>query len=95
MQLLKEKTGDLGPKRHIPLIEMRDNGVKIKVGSVSYPMDGKLYRNGFGWGVYRKVLKPGGKPEVEFDIKFRKYRWDKCQRILLYSWVMEISLKKF
>lgn len=73
MQLLEEKTSGLGPEKHIPVVEKTDNGIKVKIGSVSHPMEEnhciEWVEIVSGDGVYRKILKPGDKPEVEFDIK--------------------------
>lgn len=73
MELLKEKTEDEGQEKHVPVIEKTDNGVKVKVGSVPHPMEDNHY---IEWieilvdgTVYRKSLKPGEKPEAEFEIK--------------------------
>ena len=73
MELLEEKTGGLGPEKHIPTIEKTDNGVKVKVGSIPHPME---ENHCIEWveiaandRVYRKLLKPGDKAEVEFNIK--------------------------
>jgi superoxide reductase len=72
MELLDERIGDVGPEKHIPIIEKTDNGVKVKVGSVPHPME---ENHCIEWveiiadnGIYRKVFKPGEKPEAEFDI---------------------------
>jgi len=72
MQLLEEKTGDLGPEKHIPVILKTENGIKVKVGDIAHPMEDN---HCIEWieiiakdKVYRKVLKPGEKPEAEFDI---------------------------
>jgi len=72
MELLKEKTEDAGNEKHVPVIEVSGNKVKIKVGSVPHPMEEKHY---IEWveliadgRAYRKYLKPGDKPEAEFEI---------------------------
>lgn len=72
MELLKEKSEDLGKEKHLPVIEKTDKGIKVKVGSVPHPMEEKHYiewieilADGI---VYRKFLKPGDKPEAEFNI---------------------------
>ena len=72
MQLLKEKTEGTGAEKHIPVIEKTDNGIKVKVGSLSHPME---ENHCIEWieviandKIYRKVLKPGDKPEAEFKI---------------------------
>ncbi len=76
MELLKEKTEDVGKEKHVPVIERTESGVKIKIGSIPHPMEEKHY---IEWveiiidgGVYRKYLKPGDKPEAEFEIKEEK-----------------------
>ncbi len=73
MELLSEKTSDVGLEKHVPVVEKTANGVKIKVGSVPHPMEEKHY---IEWiqiftdgKACRKFLKPGEKPEAEFDIK--------------------------
>ncbi len=76
MELLTEKTEDVGLEKHVPVIEKVGNKVKIKVGSVPHPMEEKHY---IEWveiiadgRVYRSFLKPGDKPEAEFEIKAEK-----------------------
>jgi len=76
MELMQEKTADVGMEKHVPVIEKTKNGFKVKVGSVPHPMEDKHY---IEWiqiiadGKYcRKFLKPGEKPEVEFEIKAEK-----------------------
>jgi superoxide reductase len=76
MELLKEKTEEVGLEKHVPVIEKTDTGIKVKIGSVPHPMEEKHY---IEWveittdgGVYRKFLKPGDKPEAEFEIKAEK-----------------------
>ncbi|MEO0083660.1 MAG: desulfoferrodoxin [candidate division WOR-3 bacterium] len=73
MELLSEKTADVGLEKHVPVIEKTATGVKVKVGSVAHPMEEKHY---IEWiqliadgKSYRKYLKPGDAPEAEFDIK--------------------------
>jgi superoxide reductase len=76
MELMQEKTADIGMEKHVPVIEKTTNGFKVKVGSVPHPMEDKHY---IEWiqiiddGKYcRKFLKPGDKPEVEFEVKAEK-----------------------
>ncbi|MDK2849505.1 MAG: superoxide reductase [Candidatus Woesearchaeota archaeon] len=73
MDLLEEKTEDAGQEKHVPVIETTEEGVLVKVGSVSHPMEDNHY---IEWieliadGIsYRKFLKPGDKPEALFKIK--------------------------
>lgn len=73
MRLLKENSVDASEEKHVPVIEIISNGVKVLVGSVPHPMieehyiewieiiaDGKLYR---------QYLKPGDAPEAVFPVK--------------------------
>ncbi len=70
MKLYKENTVDAAKEKHVPVIEKTASGFKVKVGSVTHPMEEKHY---IEWieliadGVaYRKFLKPGDAPEAEF-----------------------------
>jgi len=72
MELLTEKTEDVGLEKHVPIIEKVGDKVKVKVGSVPHPMEQKHY---IEWieiitdgRTYRKFLKPEDKPEAEFEI---------------------------
>lgn len=76
MELLQEKTTDVGLEKHVPVIEATDKGVKVKVGDVPHPMEAKHY---IEWievitdsDSCRKFLKPGDKPEAEFEIGRQK-----------------------
>jgi superoxide reductase len=76
MELLEEKIEDEGREKHVPVIERTKKGIKVKVGSVPHPMEKTHY---IEWieviadGNYcRKFLKPGDKPEAEFEIKAEK-----------------------
>ncbi|MHA1238277.1 MAG: desulfoferrodoxin [Candidatus Odinarchaeia archaeon] len=76
MELLKEKTEDVGQEKHVPIIEKTESGVKVKVSSISHPMEEKHYIewieiNADG-NVYRKFLKPGDQPEAEFKLTAKK-----------------------
>ena len=82
MELLTEKIEDVGLEKHVPVIEKIGNKAKVKVGSVPHPMEPKHY---IEWieivadgKTCRKSLKPGDKPEAEFEttaekIKAREY----------------------
>lgn len=72
MQLLQEKTEDVGEEKHVPVIEKTANGIKVKVGSVPHPMQEDHY---IEWielisdgEIYRKFLQPGQNPEAEFQV---------------------------
>ena len=76
MELLQEKTTDVGLEKHVPVIEAADSGINVKVGSVPHPMEEKHY---IEWVEItadgkscRIFLKPGEKPEAEFDMKPQK-----------------------
>ena len=76
MELLTEKTEDIGLEKHVPVIEKTEKGYRVKVGSVPHPMEEnhhiewiEIIANG---KVYRKFLEPGDKPEAEFEITAEK-----------------------
>ncbi len=76
MELLKEKTEDVGLEKHVPVVEKTEKGIKVKIGSVPHPMEENHY---IEWveiiadgGVCRKFLKSGDIPEAEFEIKAEK-----------------------
>ena len=72
MELFQEKNTDIGLEKHVPIIEMIDSGVKVKVGDTPHPMEEQHY---IEWveiiadgTSYRKFLKPGNKPEIIFKV---------------------------
>lgn len=76
MRLMKENADDKASKeKHVPIIE----GQKVKVGSISHPMEEEHY---IEWieaesekGEIAKIfLKPGHKPEADFSFKVKKAR---------------------
>jgi len=76
MVLMTENTVDASKEKHIPVIEKTATGVKVKVGAIPHPMEDKHY---IEWielhddeAVYRKFLKPGEKPEVDFCVSAKK-----------------------
>jgi len=70
MELLKEKTQDEGLEKHVPVIEKTDKGFKVKVGSVSHPMEKDHYIEWIsvivGEKEGRKFLSPDQPAEAEF-----------------------------
>jgi len=73
MKLMQEQTEEQGKEKHVPVIEKTDKGIMVKVGSVPHPMEDKHY---IEWvaihtdaGVFREFLKPGEKPEAQFELK--------------------------
>jgi len=76
MELLKEKTADIGLEKHVPVVEVSGDRVLVKVGSVPHPMEEKHY---IQWielladgSSHIKFLKPGERPEAEFRVKAEK-----------------------
>lgn len=72
MKLMVENTVDAAKEKHVPVIEKTAKGILVKVGSVPHPMEEKHYiewieviSNG---KAYRKFLKPGDRPEAEFEV---------------------------
>lgn len=70
MKRLVENTTDAAKEKHVPVIEKIQGGYRVKVGSVSHPMEEKHY---IEWitlqtedKVYRQFLKPGQAPEAVF-----------------------------
>ena len=75
-----EKMSELGPnttegatEKHLPVVEMDGNVVKVSVGSVEHPSTEEHY---IAWvylqtahGGQRKAIKPGDKPEVSFALQ--------------------------
>ncbi|MCK9150813.1 desulfoferrodoxin [Methanobacterium alcaliphilum] len=72
MELLVERQTDVGPEKHIPLIEKTDKGIIVKVGDVPHPMEEEHYIHLIevliDGKVYRQFLNPGDVPEAEFEI---------------------------
>jgi len=76
MELLKEKTEDVGQEKHVPIIEKKETWIKVKVGNIPHPMEEKHY---IQWieliaddKVYRSFLAPGNVPETVFSITAQK-----------------------
>ncbi len=72
MTELSEKTEDQGQEKHVPIVEINGNKAKVKVGSISHPMEEAHYIQFIQLlideDVYTKYLKPGQLPEAEFEI---------------------------
>ena len=73
MTKLVVNTVDASKEKHVPVIEKLADGFKVKIGSVSHPMEEKHYIEWielFADGKeYRQYLKPGAAPEAVFNIK--------------------------
>ncbi|MBW2068151.1 MAG: desulfoferrodoxin [Deltaproteobacteria bacterium] len=73
MKLFVENTVDAAKEKHVPVAEKIDHGIKVKVGRVAHPMEGKHY---IEWievidesgRAYRHFLKPGDPPEAVFCV---------------------------
>ena len=72
MQELVANTTDAATEKHVPVIEIDGQSVKVTVGSVEHPMVPEHF---IGWialetmqGNQRKVLNPGDKPVAEFAL---------------------------
>lgn len=72
MTLMTENTVDAAKEKHVPVIEMGNGTITVKVGSVPHPMEEKHF---IEWveliadgKVYRQMLKPGEAPEATFAI---------------------------
>ncbi len=76
MNLLAENTQDAATEKHVPVIEMTADGIKVKVGQVAHPMTDEHYIQWIEVVVDDKVcrtwLKPGDAPEAFFNVKGSK-----------------------
>lgn len=72
MTLLPEQT-DESNEKHVPVIEVSGEKVKVTVGSIKHPMEEKHFIQFIELiaddKVYRKDLKPGDEPVAEFSVK--------------------------
>ena len=70
MVLQTENTVDAAVEKHVPVVEMLDNGVLVKVGDVAHPMQDDHYIEWvqiiIGDRYSRIFLKPGMEPQGEF-----------------------------
>ncbi len=76
MKQMKENTVDAAVEKHVPVIEMGNGSITVKVGSVAHPMEAAHY---IEWielvaddKVYRQYLNPGEAPEATFNISASK-----------------------
>ncbi|NOY14299.1 MAG: desulfoferrodoxin [Deltaproteobacteria bacterium] len=72
MDLLTENTTDAATEKHVPVIELGEGTVTVKVGSVPHPMEDAHY---IEWveliadgKIYRQHLNPGDTPEAIFNL---------------------------
>lgn len=76
MRLLKENETDAATEKHVPVVEITPDGVKVSVGSVPHPM---LEEHYIEWieiiadgNIYRQNLNPGDKPEAFFKVNAKE-----------------------
>lgn len=74
MELLTEKTEDVGQEKHLPVIEKIEGGVRIKVGEISHPMEQEHYIewieiNTIDGKSGKKFLKSNQEPLADFYTK--------------------------
>lgn len=75
MKLLEEKTvKQEGKEKHVPVVEINGNKVKIEVGSIPHPMEKNHYIELIEILADDRViasarLNPGEKPEAEFCLE--------------------------
>jgi superoxide reductase len=75
MKLMEPKTGtEEGKEKHVPVVEVNGDKVKVKVGSIPHPMEENHYieliqvlGDGDVLAGYRP--SPGEKPEAEWELK--------------------------
>lgn len=72
MELLVSKTDDVGLEKHLPVVEIFDGKITVKVGSIPHPMEEAHF---IEWieiiaddKVYKKYLKPGDEAIAVFDL---------------------------
>jgi superoxide reductase len=73
-EVMEEKTADSTVEKHVPFIEEIEDGYRVKIGEkTEHPMLENHYIQFIeltvGERVYRKYLKPGDKPQAEFEIE--------------------------
>jgi superoxide reductase len=76
MNLMEENTLDAAREKHVPVIEIADGKITVRVGSVPHPMEQSHY---IEWielladgKAYRQFLQTGEKPEAVFLISAQK-----------------------
>lgn len=76
MQLLEEKVVESGKEKHVPVIEVVDTAIKVRVGSIPHPMEERHFIEWIELSTdqetYRRYLKPNDKPEATFNVKAQK-----------------------
>ncbi|NVN91953.1 MAG: desulfoferrodoxin [Desulfuromonadales bacterium] len=72
MKLMTENTVDAAKEKHVPVIEIASDSIKVTIGSVLHPMEEKHY---IEWieliadgKAFRQFLKPGEVPTATFTV---------------------------
>ena len=82
MTLMAENSTDAAQEKHVPVVEQKDGGWQVTVGSVDHPMTEDHYIEWIeliaGPKVYRHHLHPSDQPSAFFsvddtDVKVRAY----------------------
>jgi len=73
MKYFEEKTEDASTEKHVPYIEKTEKGILVKVGqNQDHPMADEHFIEWiqilYNGSSYRKFLKPGDKPQAEFNV---------------------------
>ena len=72
MQLQMENSQDAAVEKHVPVVEAREDGILVKVGSIEHPMTEEHYIEWIevinGAYVNRYYLKPGELPQAAFYV---------------------------
>ena len=72
MEVLTANTSDGALEKHVPVAEIADGVLRVKVGSMEHPMLAEHYITMIaveaGNMVYRASLNPGEKPEAVFNL---------------------------
>lgn len=71
MGLMEEKTADSATEKHVPVIEKKDGGFLVKVGSIPHPMEEKHYIEWIEIMVDGKVCKQFLKPRQPAEAFFK------------------------
>lgn len=71
MQLMNANIVDAAKEKHVPVVEISDDKIVVKIGSEPHPMEEKHYIEWIevlenGEPIARARLKPGDKPEATF-----------------------------
>jgi superoxide reductase len=76
MEKLVAKTEDGGYEKHVPVVEVVEDGIRVNVGSVDHPMEENHYIQFIevltNCKVLRSELSPGKKPEATFKVNPEK-----------------------